>query len=91
MACQSPHRSPHHAKHWTCHGRGLVTMGWRRVDGVPTPMVVPRWAQRQAMTSPHGCLYSPEPFTGGSHLHLVLEPHPMLRAIRTWMTRGSTS
>jgi hypothetical protein len=75
------------AKHWHCHGVGLVTVMRHTENGVPLPIVVPRWAVHLALISPCASLYHVEPFTGGDHLHLVLPAHPMMKAVLL-ATRG---
>lgn len=80
MPCQAQHRTAHSAKHWHCHGVGLVTVMWYTADGVPLSIVSPRWAVPLVMSLPMASLYRPAPFTGGDHLHLVLPAHPLIKA-----------
>jgi hypothetical protein len=80
MPCQSPHRSAYSAKHWRCHGVGLVTVMRHTELGAPLPIVAPRWSVRLIMSLLAPSPYLPEPFTGGDHLHLVLPTHPLIKA-----------
>lgn len=63
---------------WTCHGTGLVKlMDGPRPEGEPDgpriPVVGPESAMDEIMLDVSADVFHPEPFTGGDHLHLVLQ------------------
>jgi hypothetical protein len=59
---------------------------WTSTEGQRLPIVIPRWAKRRVMRDTMGRAgtYSPESFTGGDHLHLVIERRGIRWPRRRW-------
>lgn len=66
--CQAEDRAAFRDMGWVCRGRGLTVLPYGP-GGIPC--VLPDVMVKAAMEEPWATAYSPEPFCGGDHYHLL--------------------